>query len=469
MIPLDHKQLLYSIPVALVVTDERGMIRFVNRQGQALLHVLPDHRSNFCDFFSRKLMDYEHRPAELSLDLLVELCRNHPDQWLVSLNGSKTYVHLELEKLKDKNTTHYVWTITPLDTKNLAYAIRERVKEQVAVVKVIEAFFDSEDVPTAVARSLVAIQRGWQFPYATSVRIRLQNGEDYATDDFRKTEWLLTEDIATFEKHLGVIEVCYSVEIPALNGSVFLQEEVRLIRTLAQMLGILIDHCESAEKVRADAELLKKITQHVPANTYQFEILPDGSTRILFMNKGTETFNLPLDKSIIERDPSRLFEILHESDKEKCREAVMEAYRTESELSIQYRIALGDNIRWRWLKAVPEKTPDGKTIWYGASQDITLLVQYITSVEQILFDISHMIGGPVASILGITKYMKENDLNTAEMRDITRNLVTISEELDFYIQQLNNSYEKKRKLDQDYHVDFSPLVDNRDDLFGKKD
>lgn len=469
MIPLDHKQLLYSIPVALVVTDERGMIRFVNKQGLDLLAVSPDHRSNFSDFFSTKLMDHEHRPPDLSLDVLVELCRNHPDQWLVSVNGSKTYVHLELEKLKDKNTTHYVWTVTPLDTRNLAYAIKERVKEQVAVVKVIEAFFDSEDVPTALTRSLVAIQRGWQFPYATCVRIRLQNGEEYATDDFRKTEWLLTEDIATSEKHLGVLEVCYSVEIPAIDGSVFLQEEIRLIRTLAQLLGILIDHCESAEKVRADADLLKKITQHVPANTYQFEILPDGSTRILFMNKGTETFNLPLDKKSIERDPSRLFDILHESDKEKFRKAVMDAYRTKSELSIQYRIAFGDNIRWRWLKAVPEKTADGKTIWYGASQDITLLVEYITSVEQILFDISHIIRGPLASILGITKYMKENNLKTAEMRDIIRNLLTISGELDFYVQQLNSSYEKKRKLDQDYHLDFSPLVDNRDDLFGRKD
>ncbi|HEY0896200.1 MAG TPA: hypothetical protein VGE15_06595 [Sphingobacteriaceae bacterium] len=471
MTKLDHKRLLDATPVALVVTDEKGDVKFLNKQGSSLLGTAPDLTSplNLCTFFDKKLIDYDQKPPHLSFEVLLDIYHHSPNQWLVNSEGVRTYVHLELDSFSEDSGSSYIWTLTPVNRKNLAYDIKERIKEQVAVVKVMEAFFESADLPTALKRSLLAIQQGWQFPYATCVRVRLQDGQEFQTEDFLITDWLLTERIVTSDKELGTIEVCYSVEIPAYeDGSVFLQEEVRLIKLLAKLLGILIDHWESAEKIKANGMLLKKITSHVPANTYQFEIFPDGSTRILFMNKGTEVYNHPLETAHIEQEPAKLFETLHDSDRTKFRAAMREAYHTRDFLSIQYRISLGDMIRWRWLKAVPEISHDGKIIWYGASQDITLLIEYISSVEQILFDISHIIRSPLASILGISKYIKDTDLKTEEMREITKNLLTISEELDFYIQQLNSSYEKKRQLDYDYQVDFSPFVDNRDDFFGRK-
>ncbi len=467
---LDHKKLLDSTPVALAVTDENGEIKFLNKQGRSLLAVEPDpaSTSNLSAFFDKKLIDYDQKPPDLSFEVLLEIFRHSPNQWLINKEGVKTYVHLELDSFEEDSASSYIWTITPLSTKNLAYDIKERVKEQLAVVKVMEAFFACDDLSEALRRSLLAIRQGWQFPYATCVRLRLQNGQEFETDDFVKTDWLLTERITTADKILGTIEICYTVEIPAYeDGSVFLKEEVRLIKLLAKLLGILIDHWESADKIRSDSILLRKITSHVPANTYQFEILPDGSTRIIFMNKGTEVYNHPMDPLELEQDPAQLFEIVHDSDKPKFKAAMQEAYHSRDFLSLQYRISIGNIIRWRWLKAVPEIDPDGRVIWYGASQDITLLIEYISSVEQILFDISHIIRSPLASIMGISKYIKDNDLKTGEMREITKNLLTISEELDFYIRQLNNSYEKKRQLDHDYQLDFSPFIDNRDDFFGR--
>ena len=221
---------------------------------------------------------------------------------------------------------------------------------------------------------------------------------------------------------------------------------------------------EAEEAIRQSEQLLRKITRQIPGNTYMFEIEESGRTKMLFMNRGTDAFNHGYNIEDLSEDPQRIREILHEDDKVKFNDALKEAYRSNSILSFQYRVVIKEQIRWRWMQAVPERNNEGVMVWYGATSDITPLVDYISSIEQIIFDISHVIRRPISTMLGMTKLMVDGDLAENEIEDYSRNLHLISKEMDDFIQELDRSYNQKRENNK-VGFDISSSVDKRSSLF----
>src|SRR5690606_15490201 len=111
--------------------------------------------------------------------------------------------------------------------------------------------------------------------------------------------------------------------------------------------------------------------------------------------------------------------------------------------SFQYRIVVDGNIRWRWMQASPDIDSNGKVIWYGGTSDITPLVDYIASIEQIIYDIGHVIRRPVSNMLASTSLILNHDLSENELIELAKYLYTISEEMDRFIRELNLTYEQK--------------------------
>jgi hypothetical protein len=464
-----YKELFNSAPVPLIVTDIKGEIKLINEQAIALLDdkAIAFSGLNFCDFIDKSfLKDYVSTKRNNSFGEFLRVYKTGQKHWVDGKNGTTIYADIKAVTLKSGNQEYYIWTLDPIEiSKKLSYDLKERVKEQLSILNVIEVLFQNSDIQTALKLCLPAIREGWQYPKTTGVRIALTGGKEFKTNNFKKTKWLLQSEIMSANEHYGFLEVCYQHEVPEYEGSIFLYEEERLINILAKLLGTFIEYWQAIDKIKSDASLLKKITSQVPANTYQFEIQPDGGIKMLFMNTGTEAYNYPYDFKAVEKDPYKIFEVLYEPDKVKFHKAVLKAYASKKSLSIHYRVVLNDTIRWRWLKAVPENEGKGKTVWYGATQDITPFVDYITSTEQIVFDISHIIRRPIANILGIAKHIKNKKLTQSEVTEAAKKLLKASEELDSFIQLLNRSYDKKRKLNKDLEIDFSALVDKRDNFF----
>jgi PAS domain S-box-containing protein len=221
---------------------------------------------------------------------------------------------------------------------------------------------------------------------------------------------------------------------------------------------------QADDKIKENEQLLKKITAQIPSNTYMFEIEESGHSKILFINRGTDTVNHNYDFAELSEKPEIFREVLHEDDKVKFNDAMKEAYRTESNISFQYRIVVNGVTSWRWMQAVPDKDKSGKTLWYGSTSDITPLVDYVTSIEQIIFDISHVIRRPVSSMLSMSSFILEGGLTENEVREISQKLHLIAEEMDKFIHRLNDEYQQKRKNTQG-KIDFSSIIDERDSLF----
>lgn len=218
------------------------------------------------------------------------------------------------------------------------------------------------------------------------------------------------------------------------------------------------------EKIRKGDLLLRKITSQVPCTTYMFEVMEDGSYKVLFMNRGNEKYDLELDHEILSQHPERLIESVHEEDKIKFAEAIKKAFLNEENIDIQYRVSRNDITRWRWMQATPERNEEGKHIWYGVSSDITPMVEHIGSVEQIIFDLSHVIRRPIANLLGITYLLNEHKFDEEELKDIYKNLSATTTEMDSFITELNSVYQGLRKQNA-FKIETSALVDKRKSLF----
>jgi PAS domain S-box-containing protein len=221
---------------------------------------------------------------------------------------------------------------------------------------------------------------------------------------------------------------------------------------------------EADDKIKQSEQLLKKITSQVPGNTYMFEIEESGNSKILFLSRGTDTINHNYDFDELSEHPEMLREVLHDDDKVKFNDAMKEAYRTRSSISFQYRIVINGNVRWRWMQAVPEKDKNGKTLWYGATSDITQLVDYIASIEQIIFDIGHVIRRPVSNMLGMSKLIINDMVSEKEIKEISRKMYLISEEMDKFFHELNEAYLQKRHSTQ-HNIDVSQSINKRSSLF----
>lgn len=233
-------------------------------------------------------------------------------------------------------------------------------------------------------------------------------------------------------------------------------------------LGTIIDISErvkAEEKIKETAQLIRKITSQVPGNTYMFEIRENGLIDVHFVNRGVEEYNHKNSFEDISEDPEKFrADVLHDDDKAMFLRMMKEAYQKQSLISFQYRIIVNDKVRWRWMQAIPEKEKDGKIMWYGATSDITPLVDYIVSVEQIIFDISHVIRRPVSSMLGITELIRSREHTQEELREISEKLYTISAEMDKFSRELNIAYHQKSES-RKINIDVSSLIDKRSSLF----
>jgi PAS domain S-box-containing protein len=218
------------------------------------------------------------------------------------------------------------------------------------------------------------------------------------------------------------------------------------------------------DKIKESEQLLKRITSQIPGNTYMFEIDENGHLKALFMNRGTDVYNHTYDIHDITAHPEKLREMVHNDDISRFNDTMKEAYLTQSPVSCQYRIIVNNEVRWRWMQAVPEKDKNGKMIWYGATSDITPLVDHIAFVEQILWDVSHVIRRPVASMLGITQLIRDHDMSAEELKDLSKKLHIISEEMDKYIREITLAYNQK-KHNANFNIDTRSLIDSRHSMF----
>lgn len=82
--------------------------------------------------------------------------------------------------------------------------------------------------------------------------------------------------------------------------------------------------------------------------------------------------------------------------------------------------------------------------------DISIHRKYNTTLDQILFDISHVMRRPVVSMRGLTNLIDLNEFDRNEIYEIASKIKVVSDEMEDYIRAMFKIYEAKQEAE--YHV-----------------
>ncbi len=93
----------------------------------------------------------------------------------------------------------------------------------------------------------------WQYPDIASARIIVDDRE-YASPDSQQSQWCQSADIRMHGEVSGAIRVCYHEERPEADEGPFSKEERRLIETVAERLGHIIERKQTEEELRESEE-----------------------------------------------------------------------------------------------------------------------------------------------------------------------------------------------------------------------
>ncbi len=204
---------------------------------------------------------------------------------------------------------------------------------------------------------------------------------------------------------------------------------------------------------------LKNLTDQAPGVLYQLQMTSRGKVFFTFLSKGVSEIHASLSTEILKEKPDALLNIIHPEDLDR----VLRSFRTSfNKLTLWYtecRIMLSNGgVKWYMIKAKPEKQRNGAVIWYGAFQDITQRKEYEKTLEQILFDISHVIRAPVVSLLGLTSLIENDYIDNNELKNYAGHIKRLTKELDSLTIKLNVSYHEK-SVDYNQSRSFQQRID----------
>jgi PAS domain S-box-containing protein len=138
--------------------------------------------------------------------------------------------------------------------------------------------------------------------------------------------------------------------------------------------------------------------------------------------------------------------LIHPEDRVFVQETIDKSMISGNSFDITFRITHPD-ATVKHIRALAQiyKDENGVPVrLIGTNIDITSNKEYELTLEQILFDISHIIRNPVAKILGISNLMDIEVIDEKSMKEFTEFMKESAEELDKCTTLLNDTYQKKK-------------------------
>jgi pyruvate,water dikinase len=128
--------------------------------------------------------------------------------------------------------------------------LSERAKELACLYRVEEVLQQGDRPVGEAVRAIVEfLPAGWQYSHICRVRFTL-DWEVYTSEDFRESPWVQSSPIVVEEQTVGSIEVFYLQEVGSADRSAFLDEEQKLLDTIAERFGHFLFQKKLKETVR---------------------------------------------------------------------------------------------------------------------------------------------------------------------------------------------------------------------------
>lgn len=153
--------------------------------------------------------------------------------------------------------------------------------------------------------------------------------------------------------------------------------EVRAIRDGETTLGYLgvaaeinASGLDAVERIEQEG-LLVKLAANVPGVLFQYRLTPEGRASFPYASEGIRTI-YGLDAKAVRENAVTVLEMVHPEDVERVLESIFDSARTLKPWQAEYRVNLPDSSTiWVEGRAIPEREPDGCTLWHGVITEIT--------------------------------------------------------------------------------------------------
>jgi len=166
------------------------------------------------------------------------------------------------------------------ESEQALYDLRERVKELACLYEAARLIRNQDSLP-ALFRGIVAlIPSGLLYPETGCARL-LYNGDEYVSDNFLETEWDLTTPILVGGVRRGSLTVSYREERPESDVGPFLNEELNLLESLANLLGDAIDRHLSQTRIEESERKYRTLVENLPQKVF----FKDKDSRFIACNE----------------------------------------------------------------------------------------------------------------------------------------------------------------------------------------
>lgn len=125
------------------------------------------------------------------------------------------------------------------------------------------------------------------------------------------------------------------------------------------------------DELREALDRKQKIANQVPGLVYQFRQRPDGSSCLPFSNDAIRNI-FRVSPEDVREDASRLFALVHPDDLAGVASTIQVSVRDLTRWHHEFRVKFDDGtVNWLLADSVPQREPDGSTLWHGFITDIT--------------------------------------------------------------------------------------------------
>jgi diguanylate cyclase (GGDEF)-like protein/PAS domain S-box-containing protein len=117
--------------------------------------------------------------------------------------------------------------------------------------------------------------------------------------------------------------------------------------------------------------LMQKTASRVPGLVFQFLARADGSSCFPFASEAIRDI-YRVSPSDVREDASKIFALMHPDDHDAVLASMQTAAKELKPWRMEYRVKFDDGtVRWLSGSMLPERGPDGATMWYGVVTDVT--------------------------------------------------------------------------------------------------
>ena len=155
----------------------------------------------------------------------------------------------------------------------------ERLKELGCINKTTEIIKEGLVFEETIRKISSILPSAWQYPEITVCSISF-DGKFFSSNNYIETPWKQSQEFKTVDGKSGIIEVCYTAEMPDEYEGPFLKEERNLIKNLATIIANYINSIKVSDFINSKDDKDLDLNE-IEKNTSEF------SRRLLqkFINK----------------------------------------------------------------------------------------------------------------------------------------------------------------------------------------